>query len=824
MPRYQLEATTALTSGALLSAVLFFVNRTKDGKIRLEENEASDPFDVTTAEDLTDGYPLQEEKFWSTMKRRKMLLSVLASLLLCVQLAAAALDSFGQISCLRVAFSFYIATVAVFSIRRQSVFEHTESIWHLSALNFVPVPLLGFTAIIPDDYHPVSSVSVHAPTILWYTALGLHLVVALIAANTPCGPALHYPPEAIYSEKIAQAITNTAENNVAGIYGASPLGILFFSYSTKVVMLGNTAASLEIGDLPILTVDMRASHLYDSMKRVLRTVSLRIPFLFWSWQPRVGSGITLGYQLLVTNKSGFLALILLSLAAGGMFYMPPLLLSGLLRYLESDLERQDFRWGLVWVAGLLCAHLTLFTLTGQVWSLATATLQAKLRNQLNTVLFAKTLLRKDIASTAPTSTANEESKEDGAEKSEGFSSKAQIMTLMFVGPRTLTALRGLRCTSSVLSANVPIEIIVGTTFLYKLLGVSSLFGLGIAIACLPLNHFAGKAVSGAQDNLMKSRDQRVALMNEVLGGIRMLKFMAWERSFEDRILKIRSKELKYQRLNYIIESLLEGFWSGIPVIITLVSFYHFAVIRGEVLKPSIAFTSIIVFNELRFALSLLTGTFINIVQSAVSLRRIETYLGTREISLVPDLSVQTRRVAFNSCTVTWPQDTSTGSTPGTSAASTPRQKFLLLDLSFEFPEGQLSLVCGKLGSGKTLLLLALLGEADVVAGQLSCPRSPANTLASFAGFDPAKETWLVDGVCAYVPQTAWLQNASIKDNILFSLPYDDERYRLTLEACALVSDLAILDDGDDSEIGERGVCVIKALHLLYIYLVRMAKR
>ena len=86
-----------------------------------------------------------------------------------------------------------------------------------------------------------------------------------------------------------------------------------------------------------------------------------------------------------------------------------------------------------------------------------------------------------------------------------------------------------------------------------MLGVSCLFGLLVTCLFLPLNHFAGKVIVNAQDNLMKARDERVSLMNEVLGGIRMIKFMAWERSFESRVHKIRRKELKYQRRNYFIE-------------------------------------------------------------------------------------------------------------------------------------------------------------------------------------------------------------------------------------------------------------------------------
>jgi hypothetical protein len=130
-----------------------------------------------------------------------------------------------------------------------------------------------------------------------------------------------------------------------------------------------------------------------------------------------------------------------------------------------------------------------------------------------------------------------------------------------------------------------------------------------------------------------------------------------------------------------------------------------------------------------------------------------------------------------------------------------------------------------LGSGKTLLLLALLGEADVLAGQVLCPRSPPDSLAFFISVEPSREDWVVEGLCAYVPQSAWLRNASIKgllshyswqltrlknftENILFNLPYDEERYTKTLEACALISDLEILEDGDEAEIGERGVLLV----------------
>jgi ABC-type multidrug transport system fused ATPase/permease subunit len=177
-----------------------------------------------------------------------------------------------------------------------------------------------------------------------------------------------------------------------------------------------------------------------------------------------------------------------------------------------------------------------------MWFFATTVLQIRLRAQLNTMLFAKTLVRKDVVSSGSSASDEKSDKKsktaDGADKEKDeeeneFSSKAQVMTLMTTDvdriaefPYHLFAL-----------TDSPIEIVVGTTLLYSMLGVSCFIGLAVICLFLPLNHLAGKVVITTQDNLMKARDERVSLTNEILGGIRMLKFMAWERSFEKRVMK-----------------------------------------------------------------------------------------------------------------------------------------------------------------------------------------------------------------------------------------------------------------------------------------------
>ena len=133
---------------------------------------------------------------------------------------------------------------------------------------------------------------------------------------------------------------------------------------------------------------------------------------------------------------------------------------------------------------------------------------------------------------------------------------------------------------------------------------------------------------------------------------------------------------------------------------------------------------LVVFSEMKFALNALPETLINMLQvcssevmlvsllislqSFVSLRRIEKYLQSAEVAAVPPLGENPPPIAFHSATVTWPQDRARGTASASAVSSvsaTPKTKFMLTDLNIVFPKGELSLVCGKLGSGKTLLLL-----------------------------------------------------------------------------------------------------------------------
>lgn len=125
-----------------------------------------------------------------------------------------------------------------------------------------------------------------------------------------------------------------------------------FSYTTKVVWLGNNSASLEVADLPIVPADMRATYNFSKMQRALREIQLRIG----SWRPRPGSGWILTYRLLRLNWLIITIVIVLAAVSACLFYAPSLFLQQFVAYLEVDPGRKDTGWGWVYVAGIFATN------------------------------------------------------------------------------------------------------------------------------------------------------------------------------------------------------------------------------------------------------------------------------------------------------------------------------------------------------------------------------------------------------------------------------------------------------------------------------------
>ncbi|KAK0452262.1 hypothetical protein EV421DRAFT_888433 [Armillaria borealis] len=354
MPRFQNEVAVVLGASAVCSVVIFFVTRPREGKIQLpihsDDNDSPDPFDVSQPVDFIDGIPINEKKFWEKMRRRKIILSFLFAAILILKTIcfgwAIVEDEPSNVAsyAIHVFFSLYVLAVAIRSVNQDAPGPHSESVLHLTTLTTLATVFLGISILLPTNSPPVAT-SVDASEVFtwtWVFIFFIYTITCLLSFTTPRGPPLHYEPKDIYSTKEASARTNKDEVNVTGVTGASPWGTLFFSYSTKVIMLGNTATSLEISDLPIVPVGLRATFNYTRMKNAVRTINWKIG----SWSPKPGSGWNLGYRLVRLNFMGLFVQFLLASVSACVYYVPPYFLQQLVAYLEVDHERQRYEVGL----------------------------------------------------------------------------------------------------------------------------------------------------------------------------------------------------------------------------------------------------------------------------------------------------------------------------------------------------------------------------------------------------------------------------------------------------------------------------------------------
>ncbi|TIA89316.1 hypothetical protein E3P99_02108 [Wallemia hederae] len=616
--------------------------------------------------------------------------------------------------------------------------------------------------------HPESSTSV-AP-LLATTAL-----LAAVISKRP-GPDLYHKP--MYPHR-----NDVQRTKVCQSTNGSMFDTLFFTYATPIVRKWyENPTSMSVDDLPFLPPYLRGRALFEGIRRTLAFNPL--PKNQKSSQV---SAMPLFVNILRANKYQIGMLVGLSLLIASLYYTPAIFLKKLLSSIEENESRS---WQFYYATCLFAASIVLSLFSGQVWSFAATQFVGRIRTQLNTLLYAKTLSKKDISVAS-------NGEDDDSEIT--VKSKSQVMNLMTVDADRISQ-------SSIMVftlMDAPIELAVGSIFLYTLLGHSALVGLLVIILFLPLNHYSGKFVVKAQDNLMEARDRRTSIMNEVLSSIRIIKLAGSERQVMSRILGVRRAELYQQKLNYLIEVAFNLIWDSSPFLVSLTAFMHYTLYRGLPLTPAIAFASVSVFNEMQFALNGLPECFIGFLQTFVSVRRIASYLSSQDVENVchqgsfiqisNDAHMILRQASF-----AWP-------TTNTNNGIDDHSVFTLHNIDFEAMPGQLSLVCGKLGSGKTLFLNGLLGEADLVGGSLRVPRSDFHTMENFPKENPSPEEWLVDSMTAYAPQSPWLRNASIRDNIVFYHPFDEKRYSEVLDACSLRPDLDIMEDGDETEIGEQGL-------------------
>uniref|UniRef100_A0A8C0Z7B2 ATP binding cassette subfamily C member 6 n=1 Tax=Canis lupus familiaris TaxID=9615 RepID=A0A8C0Z7B2_CANLF len=309
--------------------------------------------------------------------------------------------------------------------------------------------------------------------------------------------------------------------------------------------------------------------------------------------------------------------------------------------------------------------------------------------------------------------------------------------------------------------SAPFQILMAISLLWQELGPAVLAGVAVLVFVIPVNALVATRVKKLKKSQTKNKDKQIKLLNEILHGIKILKLYAWEPSYKKKIIEIREQELEVQKSAGYLAVFSMLTLTCIPFLVSLATFgIYFLLDEGNILTATKVFTSMSLFNILRLPLFDLPVVISAVVQTRISLDRLEDFLNTEE--LLPQ-NIETNYV-------------------GGQTSYIISFLFLSYSLNIKIPEGALVAVVGQVGSGKSSVLSAILGEMEKLTGVVQRK-----------------------GSVAYVAQQAWIQNCILQENILFGSIMQKQFYERVLEACALLPDLEQLPNGDQTEIGERGV-------------------
>lgn len=313
----------------------------------------------------------------------------------------------------------------------------------------------------------------------------------------------------------------------------------------------------------------------------------------------------------------------------------------------------------------------------------------------------------------------------------------------------------------------PLGLIIAVVLVWKLFGPSCFLGVLSVLAAQVANAIVTKILLRYERVKRAATDVRLQITSQFVEAIRHLRWYGWQDHWFEQVMDARQHELNLRIITGLWDILIRFinmFASGIFPVLAL---YSYTMLAGHELRIDIIFPALQLFSMLETRLREIPSLITTLINASIALGRIEDFMSEPDKRHPPDdTSMEHIPFHLDSCTYAWP------------GKLTP----VLKKINMTIPKG-LTVISGKVGAGKTALLQSLLGELDQLGGSSYVPNEMV-------------------GYCA---QTPWLQSMSIRDNILFSSPYEEKRYKKTLEACALLPDLAQFKHGDLTFIGENGI-------------------
>ena len=359
----------------------------------------------------------------------------------------------------------------------------------------------------------------------------------------------------------------------------------------------------------------------------------------------------------------------------------------------------------------------------------------------------------------------------------------------------------------------PVLIGVTLALLYSIIGVACLAGFGLLFVSLLIVGVLAKEVGRLRREQMELTDERVSVLNDVLVGIRAAKLFGWERQFIERIGGIRKRETdRLRRLNYV-QAIAASLLGTSPALVTLVTFSVYSAM-GNPMKSDVVFPAIALLNFLQMPLTALPMFVAALVQAGVANKRLTAFFAMDEGGATSGrlthaskpragcgskgkLGSVRVRGSFAWMTPRECADEEKGGADDTGSRAPPPPPAIpcLRSVSLGMGAGpcvagRLVAVTGSTASGKTSLLMAILGE-----------------LHALQDADEKPPLVSVTGRVAYVGHESLILSATVRDNVLFGAAFDAAKYASVMRATCLAEDVALMASGDATEIGERGITI-----------------
>lgn len=450
-------------------------------------------------------------------------------------------------------------------------------------------------------------------------------------------------------------------------------------------------------------------------------------------------------------------LLLMSLWIGGSYIVEnvaPFAMFRLLQYLDAPAEAlyRPWVWLLLMFAGPVCRSV-LF----QQYIFTSTRLIVRIKTAMTQELYHKALQSMELEDDPFQTTSDESKSGDDGDRAQKSTSAGRLANLMAADVDAIFRARDM----VIALVGVPSGTVVSLVGLYKMLGWASLVGIFVLLLTVPVSAWLGKLMYGTQKRVRKAQDSRISLVTEYLASIRAIKYFAWETPIADKLIAARSVEQKELWGLAILQASINEVSHVIPYLALLVLFGLHVGLDKKPLEASTAFTTLFLVKNVRRNIMMASMVSRSFAGALVAFDRLDRYFAsTVPLARYPVGPLRIERGYFR---------------------RSKKATFRLRDISLDFVEGGLNVVTGQSGCGKSTLLLAILGETYLEGGSVTVPRD-----------------------VAFASQSAWLQNQTLRDNILFGSPMEETRYDRLLTACCLREDLCELPLGDQTVVGENG--------------------